>query len=158
MWQQTSEPLQQPSPPQKKTCDVLCPPPPPSHHHQPHPSIFRPATPRPPYLRVWQEVGKLLQQVVVAAEEVRDLVIHAVDCLLALAVHVEDLEERLVHAVVARKAVLDLVHVANGLVKLNRLLLHKLPRSWWRGREGGKKRGDRCERGREEAGRLGGQV
>lgn len=32
------------------------------------------------------------------------LIVHRVDALLALAVHVEDLQERLVHAVIVRKA------------------------------------------------------
>mmetsp|Transcript_28800 Transcript_28800/g.73936 ORF Transcript_28800/g.73936 Transcript_28800/m.73936 type:complete len:247 (+) Transcript_28800:2178-2918(+) len=70
-----------------------------------------------------QEVGELLQQVGVAAEEQRHLVVHLRDGLLRLAVHVQDLKEGAVYALVAGKALLDLVHVADGLVELHRLLL-----------------------------------
>lgn len=57
-----------------------------------------------------------------AAKEGGDLIVDRVDGLEALAVHVEDLEELLVHAVVSGEAVLDLVHIVNGLVELHWLL------------------------------------
>jgi hypothetical protein len=58
----------------------------------------------------------------VRPEEQRDLLVDVRDRLLALAVHVEDLQERLVYALVAREARLDLVDVADRLVELDRLL------------------------------------
>lgn len=56
------------------------------------------------------------------AEQQRDLLVHVGDRLLPLAVHVEDLQEGLVDALVRREARLDLVDVADGLVELDRLL------------------------------------
>jgi hypothetical protein len=50
--------------------------------------------------RVGQEVGELVQQVLVVAEELRNLVVNLLDALLLLAVHVQDLQKRLVHALV----------------------------------------------------------
>jgi len=45
-------------------------------------------------------VGELVQQVLVVAEELRNLVVNLLDALLLLAVHVQDLQKRLVHALV----------------------------------------------------------
>ena len=77
-------------------------------------------------LGIRQEVGELIKKVRMAAEEHRDLVVDRVDGLLPLAVHVEDLKELLVDTVVVGEAVLDLVHIVDGLVELNWLLLDKL--------------------------------
>jgi len=72
--------------------------------------------------RVGEEVGELVQEVLVVAEEERHLVVHVGDRLLPLAVHIENLQKRLVHALVGREARLDLVDVRDRLVELHRLL------------------------------------
>jgi hypothetical protein len=68
---------------------------------------------------VGEKVRELVQQVGVRAEEQGDLLVDVCDRLLPLAVHVQDLEEGLVDALVRREALLDLVHVRDGLVKLD---------------------------------------
>ena len=55
-------------------------------------------------------------------EQQRDLLVDVRDRLLALAVHVEDLQEGLVDALVRGEAGLDLVDVVDRLVELDGLL------------------------------------
>ena len=68
---------------------------------------------------VGQEVGELFQEVVVRLEQRRHLFVHLRDALQVLAIHVEDLEERLVHSLVVGESRLDLVHVGDGVDKLH---------------------------------------
>mmetsp|Transcript_826 Transcript_826/g.2551 ORF Transcript_826/g.2551 Transcript_826/m.2551 type:complete len:288 (-) Transcript_826:1316-2179(-) len=56
-------------------------------------------------------------------KEHRNLLVHTVDPLLPLAVHVQDLKEGLVDALIVSKPLLDLVHIIDRLVEFDRLLL-----------------------------------
>lgn len=79
--------------------------------------------PRSRARRVWKETSEFLEQVGMLLEQNSHLVVHLVDALVPLPVHVEDLQEGLVNMLIILKPGLDLVHVVDGLIELHRLFL-----------------------------------